>query len=247
VDALCDELTAKYHLDCPVLGDQIEYDEPPFDSDQQQRDLYITVHIPFSGSRDLFQYHGSRSPILMEEIAVESQALVTRVRLQPRNLKELPNIVKALIVRINDGLNPIADRLKHFDRDLKAEATRMLRDRQHQFASHTSLLGQLKTVGFKLRKRDDGKESVIIPVKQKVLQVQAKPTAAMPCRNQVTPPHAGATILHLPRQRPVLTCSKSRYSSLARPSRPGPPASALARSTAGRLPGSGVPGSKSAG
>jgi hypothetical protein len=179
-DQLAAEMAAKVRFECPVVGrlEDVEYEEPPFNPDQ--RDVYVAVHVPFTGDDKLFHFHGHSYPILHEDFTVNPQSLTFRVRSQRHTIQDLPRHVQVIVDQINSGLSSIASHLKYFDENFRRDVAAEIRERQAQFGSYSSLLSQLQGVGFKLRRREDANESLIVPVKPKVIDVQPKPAPAKP-------------------------------------------------------------------
>ncbi len=172
------EMAAKYLVECPVLGTDIEAEEPPFSPGRT--DFELTVRVPFTGDPDLFKYHASYRPIIMEHVRVEPGRLTITLRTSTQALPQFQKTVMALLERIETGLAPIREELKHRGPQLARQAVSRIKERQGELASHAALLNQVKSIGFPLRKREDAKESLIVPVKQRPVEVRPKPTAAKP-------------------------------------------------------------------
>jgi hypothetical protein len=181
-DQVAAEMAAKYAVECPVLKERVEdlsVDEPPVAQDTHS-DVFIAVHVPFTGDREMFRCYGTTRPYMNDPITIEDGELVMRVRAQRARMDQFMNNVNGLISQINSGLASIESDLKHLVPHLTREAAVKINQRKHQLGSHASLLNALQ--GFSLRRRADSKESVIIPVKRKAIEVRprAQSTPAKP-------------------------------------------------------------------
>src|SRR4051794_15599871 len=75
-----------------------------------------------------------------------------------------------------EGLASIEEKLKFFNPDLKRWALMRIRERQDEIANHERTLVDLTKSGFTLRRRNDGNEKFIVPVKPKLIAVRPKPS-----------------------------------------------------------------------
>jgi hypothetical protein len=178
-EQLATQFMEKYEVDCPVLSEDISYDEPAFSPGSDH--VAVPVYVPFTGEPQLFRCSCRSSPIITQEIQVQPNQLVIPMRVERHRIGELPQTIAALLKRIRDeGLAPIAHQLKYLNPDLKHRALQRIRERQADIASHARTLGELQKSGFAVRRRNDGTEKVVVPVKPKVIAVQPKPTPASP-------------------------------------------------------------------
>jgi hypothetical protein len=181
-ETLAAEIAQPFCVTCPVLNEQqINYDKPPFNPGT--RSVTVSLYVPFTGSHEMFRCHGSQFPALAQQFKVEEHQLIIYLDLDRREISQLPEKVRALLVRVKDGLENIDVKLKHLNPDLAKRAAARVRERQAEIASHKQLLGDLEKTGFSLRRRNDGAESVIVPVKPKAMKIQARPVADQPSRD----------------------------------------------------------------
>lgn len=172
------EMASKFHVECPVLSQDISCSEPLSDPDNS--DFLLSAHVPFTGDAELFHYYGSSHPLIYENIYVGADELVISLRTNRHQLHTFKDSVRAIVARIEEGLKPIRDMIPHLQRELRDKATALIRKRQHDVASHAALLNQVKTVGFPVRKREDAKQSVFVPVQPKKIELRPQPTPAKP-------------------------------------------------------------------
>jgi hypothetical protein len=173
-DRLASDYSEKYQVACPALGNDISYDEPPFSASSDS--AVVTVYVPFTGNHELFQCTGGSAPVITQEITVQPDQLVIPMRVEQSRIGELPEQVTALCKRIEEGLASIEQKLRFFNPDLKRWALQRIRERQAEIARHERTLGDLQKSGFSLRRRNDGNEKLIVPVKPKVIAVQPRPS-----------------------------------------------------------------------
>jgi len=179
VDALATQLAERYKVTCPVLRDSdVSLDPPPFSPGQDS--LQVSVYVPYTGDMAMFNCHGTNYPIITAPIEVRPNSLVVRVRVERRDIQALPNTVQRLIGQINSGLDDINRQLNVFNPDLKNQAAHMIRARQAAYASHNSFLSGLGQTGFEIRRRDDGREALIVPIKPRVINVPPLQKAGQP-------------------------------------------------------------------
>src|SRR5438552_3608766 len=88
-DQTAAEMAAKYEVDCPVLGSDFSYDDPPLSQDTHS-DFFINVYVPFTGDKEMFRCHGSQYPMIREQIEVMNGELELRVRVQRAHLEVIP-------------------------------------------------------------------------------------------------------------------------------------------------------------
>jgi hypothetical protein len=178
-DNLAMQFMEKFQVACPVLSDDIGYDEPPFSPRAEQ--ITVKVYVPFTGEAQLFQYSGRSAPVIELPIQVDANQLVIPMRVECHRIGDLPQRMGALLKRIREaGLAPITEQLKFFNPDLKVRALQRIKERQTDLAGHEHRLGELRKTGFAVRRRNDGTERLIIPVKPKIIIVQPRPTVADP-------------------------------------------------------------------
>ena len=177
-EQLADQFMGKYWAECPALGEDISYDEPPFSPGNDR--LTVRVYVPISGDHELFHFTGGSAPVITQEVQVQPNHLVIPMAAERGRIAELPREVHALLGRIRDGLGPIQQKLQYFNPDLRRWAVRRIRERQHEHASHTRVLGELRQAGFTLRRRDDGSDRVIVPVKPKFIASPPPPPPLPP-------------------------------------------------------------------
>lgn len=171
---LAAEFAAKYQVECPILGDDISIDPPS--PAKGNNPTTIQCYVPFSGNHELFQCSGRSAPVLFETINVQRDQLVIPIGVEKSRVGGVKSELLALLKRVEEGLKPIAESLKFYNPDLKQWAERKIRERQADIASHSRLLGDLEQTGFAVRRRNDGNEKIIIPVKPTVISVQPRST-----------------------------------------------------------------------
>jgi hypothetical protein len=176
-EQLASDLMEKYQVACPVLGEQRLYDEPPFDPGSNT--AVVPVYVPFTGNHELFQCTGGYAPVITLPVEVQPTQLVVGMRVERTRTSELPQRVEGLLTQIREGLGHIQQQVKAFNPQLKEWALQKIRQRQAGLASHSNMLKELQQSGFTLRRRNDGNETVVIPVKPKDIAVQ-RPTASKP-------------------------------------------------------------------
>jgi hypothetical protein len=178
-EQLSTQLMDKYAVACPVLSEDISYDEPVFSPGSEH--VTVPVYVPFTGEPQLFQCSGRSSPIITQDVQVQPTQLVIPTRVERYRIGELPQMIAALLKRIRDeGLAPIAHHLKYSNPDLKRLAMQRIQERRADLASHARTLAELEKSGFAVRRRNDGTEKVVVPVKPKIIGVQPKPTPTSP-------------------------------------------------------------------
>ena len=177
VDSLAQQLMERHQVSCPVLDrDGITLDKPPIA--EGARETIFTIYIPFSGGQELFFYSGGSAPILYETIRVEANQLVLSLRHDPNRMEELRHTVLALLERISkEGLEPIGFKLSQYNAHLKGHAAQRIQERRHHIERNNRLSEDLSKTGFALRRRDDGSERLVVPVKAKAIAVPQKPNA----------------------------------------------------------------------
>jgi hypothetical protein len=179
VDQLSAQFMERFVVACPILGEDISYDEPPFTAGDEL--VSINVYVPFTGEAQLFHCSGRSAPIITQEVEVRPAQLVIPIRIERHRILEIPEMIRALIKRISEeGLGPISHQLQFFNPDLKQRAAQRIQERKNEIDSHVRTLGELHRSGFSVRRRDDGGEKVIVPVKPKLIAVQAKLTPSNP-------------------------------------------------------------------
>ncbi len=180
-ERLAAEVAKKFCVTCPVLGKKINYNQPPFS--QGSRTFTVPLYVPFTGNHEMFRCHGRSYPVMTEQFQVEEQQLIIHLRLETREVRHLPERVKAILGRVEEGLQNIDAMLKHLNPDLAKRAAARIRQRQDDIASHKQLLGDLENTGFSLRRRSDDADRVIVPVKPRAIKVQARRFPEQPSRD----------------------------------------------------------------
>jgi hypothetical protein len=172
VDQLATKFSEKYQVVCPVLRtDEISYDQPPFSRGNDT--VTIPVYVPFTGEAELFKYTGGSAPLIYQTIQVQPGQLVIPMQMERTKIAELVTKVTDLLKRVSEeGLRPIEQKLKFYNTDLKRWAALRIQERQVEHASHDRLIGDLQKTGFALRRRNDGNERIIVPVKPRVIAIQ---------------------------------------------------------------------------
>lgn len=178
VDHLASEVAQKFQVMCPMLGSDIDYDPPPSSSGNDS--VMVTLYVPFTGEKEMFQCHGRSHPVMTQNFQIQDNQLVIQLRVEKRNISELANHVQAILKRVQEGLQSIQDSLKFLNPDLKDRAAARIRERQNDIDSHKRMLGDLEKSGFTLRRRQDGTNRLIVPVKPKVINIQPKPVLGKP-------------------------------------------------------------------
>jgi hypothetical protein len=181
VDDLALEFAKKFQVMCPMLGNDISYDQPPFSPGRESE--MVTLYVPFTGDEQMFQCHGRTHPVMTENFHIRDNQLVIQLCIEKRNISKLPDHVQAILKRVQDGLQSIQDSLKFLNPHLKESAAAHIRKRQNDIESHKRMLGDLEKSGFTLRRREDGTDKIIVPVKPKVISVQLKPAQGKPAQN----------------------------------------------------------------
>lgn len=181
VDHLALEFAKKFQVMCPMLGNDISYDQPPFSPGSESE--MVTLYVPFTGDKQMFQCHGRTHPVMTENFQIQDNQLVIQLCIKKRNISKLPDHVQAILKRVQDGLQSIQDSLKFLNPHLKESAAAHIRKRQNDIESHKRMLGDLEKSGFTLRRREDGTDKLIVPVKPKVISVQLKPVQGKPAQN----------------------------------------------------------------
>ena len=176
VDQLAMQFAQQNQIACPALGEDITYDPPPFSPGNET--ATIQVYVPFTGDADLLNCSGGSAPVITQSIEVLPNQLVICIPLEKSRLHELKPRLTTLLKRIEEGLQPIEQKLRFYNPDLKRWAAMRIQERQTEIASHDRLLGDLERTGFRIRHRNDGNENIIVPVKPKVIAAQAKPGPA---------------------------------------------------------------------
>jgi hypothetical protein len=148
-ERLAADVAQPFYVTCPVLGKKIKYDQPPFSPGSRM--VTVPLYVPFTGNHEMFRCHGRSHPVMTEHFQVEEQQLIIHLRLETREISHLPERVKAILDRVEDGLRDIDTMLKHLNPDLTKRAAARIRQRQDDIASHKQLLGDLENTGFSLR------------------------------------------------------------------------------------------------
>jgi hypothetical protein len=175
--AIALQMYEKYKVTCPVLSQELEVDEPPFKPNDTS--IVIPVTVRFTGHADLFKTSGGSSPVIQDPVTINRDSLVIQFRVEPRHIAQLEGQARALIGRIKaQGLDVIAAALPRFNESLKGTATQRIDERKHELSKHDQMLGALKGSGLTIRRRDDGTEEVIVPVKQKEIAITKQPSAS---------------------------------------------------------------------
>jgi hypothetical protein len=178
IDNLASEFARKYQVTCPVLGDDIAYDPPPFSPGNDS--IIMAVYVPFTGEAEMFQSHGRSRPVMTESFQIQNNQLVINLRVDKKNISTLSNQVQSILQRVQEGLQNIQDSLKFLNPDLKERAVARLRERQNEISSHERMLGDLEKSGFTLRRRQDDADRLIVPVKPKEINIQMRPVQGNP-------------------------------------------------------------------
>jgi len=179
---LAAEIAQRFCVTCPVLLEkEIKYDQPPFN--QGSRTATVPLYVPFTGNHEMFHCHDRSYPVIEQQFQVEEEHLVIHLRLETQEISRLPEQVKAILGDVKDGLQHIDAILKHLNPDLTNIAAACIRKRQNGIAIYKRLLGDLEKTGFSVRRRNDGTDRVIIPVRPKAIRVQANPVPDQPSRD----------------------------------------------------------------
>jgi hypothetical protein len=179
VEKLSAQFLEKYQATCPVLSDDISYDEPEFSQGSDR--IIVAVYVPFVGDHRLFHCTGGSSPVIKEQIQVQPTQLIIPMQVERGRVGELQQKVSAILKRIRDeGLGPVRYQVEHSNPELKRWALERIQQRQADLADHARALEELRRSGFAVRRRNDGTEKVIVPVKPKVIILQPKPSPASP-------------------------------------------------------------------
>jgi hypothetical protein len=175
VDHLASEFAQKFQVMCPILGSgsDIEYDLPPFSPGNDS--AMVTLYVPFTGDKKMFQCHVHNYPVMTENFQIRDNQLMIKLCIEKRNINKLDNHVQAILKRVQDGLQSIQNSLKFLNPNLKERAATHIRKRQNDIDSHKRMLGDLEKSGFTLRRREDGADKLIVPIKPKVINIQPKP------------------------------------------------------------------------
>lgn len=178
VDYLASEFAQKFQVMCPTIGSDIDYDPPPFSPGNDS--VIVTLYVPFTGEKDLFQCHGRNYPVMDENFQIQENQLVIQMGVKKRNIGDLANYVHAILEQIKSGLQSIEDSLKFLNPALEDRAAARIRERQNDIDSHKCMLGDLEKSGFTLRRRQDGTDRLIVPVKPNMINIQQKPLLGKP-------------------------------------------------------------------
>lgn len=181
VDELASELAQRFQVTCPVLGNDIVYDPPPFTPGTDS--VTVPLYVPFTGDEDMFQCHGHSHPAMTQNFQIQNNQLVIQLRLERKEISQLAKKVKAILARVDEGLQSIQGSLKFLNPDLKSRAAARIRERQDDIASHKQMLGDLEKSGFSLRRRNDVADRVIVPVKPKVINIRPRPVHHKPTKD----------------------------------------------------------------
>lgn len=181
VDELASEFAQRFQVSCPVLGNDIDYDQPPFTPGADS--VTVPIYVPFTGDKDMFQCHGHSHPVMTQNFQIQSNQLVIQLRLERKEIRQLDKEVEAILARVNEGLQSIQSSLKFLNPGLKSGAADRIRQRQDDIASHKQMLGDLEKSGFSLRRRNDVADRVIVPVKPKVINIRPRPVHHKPTKD----------------------------------------------------------------
>ena len=74
-ERLAAEVAQTFCVTCPVLGKEINYDQPPFSPGS--RTVTVPLYVPFTGNHEMFRCHGRSHPVMTQQFQVEEQQLAT--------------------------------------------------------------------------------------------------------------------------------------------------------------------------
>src|SRR5262245_36188784 len=94
IERLSTDFMERYQVACPVLGDDIVYDEPPFSPGGAP--AVVRVYVPFTGEHELFSCSGGTAPVITQEVKVEPNQLVIAMTVERHRIGELREMVLAL-------------------------------------------------------------------------------------------------------------------------------------------------------
>lgn len=177
-DSVAARFVEKHRKTCPALGDDISAEEPPFV--QGAREVVVKVIVPFNGDSELFHCHGREHPVITESIKVLPGCLEIGMRADPVRMDLLQVDVEKLIKRINEGLENLRRELDPQYDSVKAFAISVINEKKAELAKHQEMLGKLKGTKFTIKRRDDGKEKVLVPIQQKKIEIEVPKAASEP-------------------------------------------------------------------
>ena len=174
-EKLAEEVARPFYVECPVLEKDIQYDQPPFNPGSSR--VTVPLYVPFAGNPDMFRCHGRSHPVMTTQFEVKDQQLVIHLQLETSEVSRLAEKVESILGRVASGLESIQAMLRYLNPQLSKIALDRIRKRQSDIAGHKQLLGDIAKTGFSLRRRDDGTDRVIVPVKPRAINIQPKPEA----------------------------------------------------------------------
>ncbi len=180
IESMAADFAAKHQVKPPVLEEEFECSPPSLTPGNAP--VTVRVEIPFDGESNLFACYGHHAPVIFERVEVLHNRLALNQEIDKNRLGDLKGIIQALVGRINEALNGMEKIVKYYNEDIVKWGTKTIQERRDDLAKHGRVIEDLEKLGFRLKRRNDGNEKLIIPVKPRTIAVQppAKSASAEP-------------------------------------------------------------------
>jgi hypothetical protein len=178
VDELAQQFVVRYAVECASLAGAATVEELPFAPSVQYPT--VAVHFPISGNPQVFNWQDVTHPVINGQVEFKPTEILLRMRIDPD--RHFDRDVKAKVGHVREQLEgwlaAVRDKLKLFNPSIKDSAKNIITRRLAEFAKHRSMTEKIEKTGFRLHRRDDGAERIIVPVKPKEIKIVAPQAAA---------------------------------------------------------------------
>jgi hypothetical protein len=176
INALISYFETKFHIEVPVLSDDISMDEPVIVPNNSMAG--ITLNVPFSGDHRAFHLQARQHPVIMDACTAHTDRLEFGLRIEKSSPTELQNKVKVLINQVSGGLDTLRHECALYEKEIPGWVKSKVQQRTDEIASK-NLLRQTLSGIIPIKKREEAAK-IITPVKRTPLAVVPKSNSSEP-------------------------------------------------------------------
>lgn len=165
-----------------VLGDEWAMEDVEFA--EGNHTCFVRVFIPFKGDPMMFKMCEHSSPLGGKQFDIVGQELVGKYEVHRTQIDQLDGKVEKDIEFLNKWLAAVSPAIPRYNQSLREYAKNEIEKRRKQLKVRDEATEKLKASG-RIRKRNDGTEKVILPVKRKPIHTTQPKAASKLVRNPV--------------------------------------------------------------
>jgi len=189
-DLICAQVVADHGL--PEMAEfaagEVERDEPEFE--RNQRHCTVKVYVPYKGEVSTFSLYDRSRPVSPPppSFEVDGDFLVRTYCLDIERPAEIDKLIDEDHALINEYLRPIGDAITRCIKSLLNVAKDALLKRTNELKQKNTAAAKIAESKVRVRRRNDGIEKVILPVKRKAISLTPSITTTTPSSRRAALP-----------------------------------------------------------